>query len=262
MDPTGARAILTSRSARSAEPTLAPVTVIKIGGSVLVDGWAYQRAAGFVERFSSERPERRLVVVVSAQEGVTDALLTSARSLVAEPDTAVLDLLWSTGELQSVALLTLALQARGIRAAATNVHQTGLLEPDTPSGHTVLRPLRLQMLLATGHVVVPGFLARRPGDGVMSLGRGGSDLTAVLLAAGLGADSCVLVKDVAGYFSTDPNVDPAARHLPQISYARALEMADNGCALVQGQALLAASRHGVPLVVRSMESETRTVVAA
>ena len=124
--------------------------------------------------------------------------------------------------------------------AAVGIHQAGLSEPDQceSSGHPSLRPLRLLALLdANDVVVVPGFLARGGGDRIVSLGRGGSDLTAVLLAAGLGAVRCELVKDVPGYFTADPKRDPDARPLRRLTYARAIEMADDGCELVQRHAL-------------------------
>jgi aspartate kinase len=239
------------------------VTVIKIGGSVLTDGAAYARVASFVVDRLQEHPDERLVVVVSAEYGLTDTLLATARGIVAEPDPATLDLLWSTGELRSAALLALQLQALGVRATAVNVHQAGLTEPDVrgDAGHSGLRALRLRAAIARHDVVVaPGFLARGDGDSVVSLGRGGSDLTAVLLAAGLGARQCELVKDVPGYFSADPHVDPAAAHLPHVEFDRALEMAAAGCDLVQRQALEAARDRGLPLVVRALDGDTRTVV--
>jgi aspartate kinase len=239
------------------------VTVIKIGGSVLTGIAAYRRAATFITQRLHEHSEERLVVVVSAEYGVTDALLATARDIVDEPDPATLDLLWSTGELRSAALLALQLQAQGVRAAAVNVHQTGLTEPDVYSGagRIGVRSLRLVAALAKYDVVVaPGFLARGDGDAVVSLGRGGSDLTAVLLAAGLGAKQCELVKDVPGYFSADPNVDASAAHLPNVDFEEALAMADAGCDLVQRQALEVARDRRLPLVVRAIDSETRTVV--
>lgn len=239
------------------------ITVIKIGGSVLTGTSAYGRAAGFLADRLAEHPGERLVVVVSAEYGVTDALLATARAIVDEPDPAMLDLLWSTGELRSAALLALQLQSRGVRATALNVHQTGLTEPDVHAGpgRLGIRSLRLSSALARHDVVVaPGFLARGDADAVVSLGRGGSDLTAVLLAAGLGARQCELVKDVPGYFSTDPHLDASAAHLPAVDFARALAMADAGCDLVQRQALEAARDRRLPLVVGAMHSHTRTIV--
>jgi len=232
-----------------------PVSVIKIGGSVLADRAAYRRAAGFIAHRLTQHPGERVLVVVSAQHGATDALERLARDISPRPDASALDLLWSTGELQSVAILVLCLHELGVTATAVNVHQTGLIERDAtgePTG-VRLRPLRLRALLAAHDVVVaPGFLARGMADSIVSLGRGGSDLTAVLLAAGLQARLCELVKDVPGYFSADPHTDPDARQLPAIDYARALTMADDGCELVQRRAIEAARDHRVTLAVRCM----------
>ena len=246
------------------------IVVIKIGGSVLTGPAAYERAAAFIAARVADEPGTRLVVVVSAEQGVTDALLTLAggdptSAFGVAPDPLMRDLLWSTGELRSVALLALRLQALGVRATGINVHQTGLLEPDNAGapGRTTFRPLRLLAQLATHDVVVaPGFLARGEGDTVVSLGRGGSDLTAVLLAAGLQASRCELVKDVSGYFSADPHQQPHARHLPAIDYATAIGMAADGCELVQQAALEAAERHALPVVVRSIAGTRRTEIHA
>jgi aspartate kinase len=199
-------------------------------------------------------------VVVSAENGVTDALLATARDIVRDPDPVTLDLLWSTGETHAVAVLTLHLQALGVRAIAANVHQTGLTGSSV-HGRLTLRPLRLRSLFADHDVVVaPGFLARASGDGVVSLGRGGSDLTAVLLAAGLDAHACELVKDVPGYFTADPKRDPDARPIGTLSYESAIGMADAGCALVQRQALVAARDRGLPLVIRAIGTQESTIV--
>lgn len=239
------------------------LVVIKIGGSVLTGRHAYRRAADYIAGRLTADPRIRIVAVVSAENGVTDALLATAVDIAGTPDAATLDLLWSTGELRSVALLTLALQARGVSAAAVNVHQTGLVsagEEDAP-GHAHVRRLRILALLAQHDVIVaPGFLARGAGDAVVSLGRGGSDLTAVLLAAGLEAGRCELVKDVPGYFTADPKRDPAARPLASLSYERALEMADAGCQLVQRQALQSAQELRVPLLISAIAHERGTII--
>ncbi|HXG55757.1 MAG TPA: hypothetical protein VNJ03_10300 [Vicinamibacterales bacterium] len=237
--------------------------MLKIGGSVLTGRQAYRRVAAFIGDRLVEHPGERLVVVVSAENGATDALLATAREIVAEPDPSTVDLLWSTGETQSAALLALCLQAGGVRAAAANIHQTGLVEPDLQEqpGRSALRPLRLLALLHDYDVVVaPGFLARGAGDRIVSLGRGGSDLTAVLLAAGLGAARCELVKDVPGYFTADPKRDPDARPLPTLSYTRAIQMADDGCRLVQRHALVAARDRALPLVIRALGGDDVTIV--
>ena len=239
------------------------VAVVKIGGSILSGPHAYRRAAAYIAERICAAPDEGIVAVVSARSGVTDSLLATAKDIVEDPAPGTLDLLWSTGELASAALLALTLQARGVNAAALNVHQTGLHVADAGDapGHSRVSPLRLLTQLAQHDVVVaPGFLARGPADAVVSLGRGGSDLTAVLLAAGLGAARCELLKDVPGYFTADPKRDPCARPIQALSYARAIEMADNGCALVQRHALEAAYRHNLPVIVAAMDHPHRTFI--
>lgn len=236
------------------------IAVIKIGGSILKNSRAYRRAARFVRNRHTASPEERLVVVVSAQEGVTDSLAGTASRIAPQPNPAALDLLWSTGELRSVALLVIHLQALGISAAALNIHEAGLGLPDATCdpaslAHEIrVNSRRLRSALTQQPVaVVPGFFATNSASAVVSLGRGGSDLTAVLLARGLEASRCELLKDVPGYFTSDPHRDPAARHVPQLSFDRALAFADSGCDLVQRQAIQAAAESNLPLVIRSLD---------
>ncbi|HEY0872913.1 MAG TPA: hypothetical protein VGD94_05525 [Vicinamibacterales bacterium] len=240
------------------------LSVLKIGGSVLTGPCAYGQVAAFIADRVQHRPAERIVAVVSAELGATDALLATARAIVDEPDPSALDLLWSTGELRSAALLALSLQAAGVNAAAINVQQTGIWQPagSRDRGVSRIRALRLRAHLANHEVVVaPGFLARSEGDAVVSLGRGGSDLTAVILAAGLGAARCELIKDVPGYFTADPKEDPAACPIPALPYARAIAMADNGCELVQRAALEAARVYGVPLQISAIGAEGTTHIS-
>jgi len=232
------------------------VAVLKLGGSVLTGISAYRRAAAFL-REEVFRTRSRLVAVVSAEFGHTDLLWNEAQSLAVAVDDDARDLLWSTGELRSVALLTVALRAAGLAAAGLNVHQTGLrVDSSVPAGADalILNPLPLRAAI-THHdvVVVPGFLATCR-QHVVTLGRGGSDWSAVALAAALPASRCELIKDVAGYFTADPRTSPEAALLESIDYRAALEMADAGCPLVHRQAIDHARRSGLPLVVRSFDS--------
>ena len=236
------------------------LSVLKIGGSVLRDDASFVATAGFLKHRLSERPDERFVVIVSARYGATDALLAEAEAITSEPESHALDLLWCTGELRSVALLALHLQRIGVGAIPFNVHQTGLVACPELSrgadrlGGTTVRPLRLLAALeASRIVIVPGFLGVSAGGAITSLGRGGSDLTAVLLAIAVRADACELVKDVAGYFTADPRRDAAARQIHELPIDDALRMADTGCDLVQRAALAAAAQASLPLVVRSMD---------
>lgn len=247
----------------AAPPSPRPVVVLKIGGSVLTHLDSYARVARFIARRQLDEPAVTYTVVVSAQQGDTDAMLATAHCLASQPDPAMVDLLWSTGELRSVALLTMALQSQGVRATGANVHQTGVVAANHhDSARPMVHPFKIRALLGVHDVVVvPGFLACGAGDRVVSLGRGGSDLTAVVLAAALGALRCELIKDVGGYFAADPKVDPAARHLPEIDYDRSLTMADAGCGLVQRAALETARAHSLRIVVRAIDTGHATVLS-
>lgn len=237
---------------------MAEVAVLKLGGSVLTHVPAYLTAARFL-RDELARTRACIVAVVSAEEGHTDRLRADALNISADPDSDALDLLWSTGELRSVALLTLALRAEGVTAAGLNVHETGL-RVSTAAGvrpapaDLILNPLPLRAALG-GHdvVVVPGFLATRRQQ-VVTLGRGGSDWSAVALASALGATRCELIKDVPGYFTADPNTHRDATLIERLDYTAALAMADAGCPLVQRQAIDHARRAQLPLIVRSFDS--------
>ena len=234
------------------------LSVLKIGGSVLRDDASYAATARFLAARLAQRDDEKLLVIVSAQYGQTDALLAQAQAVVgrdAGVNNAALDLLWCTGELRSVALLSLHLQALGVSATPFNVHQAGLVACPDRGNTTTVRPLRLLAALASSRiVVVPGFLGVSPGGTITSLGRGGSDLTAVLLAAAVRADACELIKDVPGYFTADPHRDAGARPIHDLSIAEALAMADAGCDLVQRAALVAAAAANLHIVIRSMDA--------
>lgn len=229
---------------------MAEVVVLKLGGSVLTDLAAYRTTARFL-RDEVIRTQVRIVAVVSAQEGHTDVLHADAAALADDPDCDALDLLWSTGELRSVALLTLALREEGVAAAGLNVHESGLR---VSQGELTLNPLSLRAALGRCEVVVvPGFLATSRQQ-IVTLGRGGSDWSAVALAAALGAARCELIKDVPGYFTADPHHSTDASLIDHLTYARAQAMADAGCPLVQRQAIDHAERTQLPLIVRSFDS--------
>jgi aspartate kinase len=240
------------------------VAVLKLGGSVLTGHQGYANAAAFIASRLRETRENnvRFVVVVSAEYGHTDELYEEARAIGtaglsvpdrAAPDPALLDLLWSTGEVRSVALLSLRLRAIGASVTGVSVHEIGL-KVVTGDDRIAFNPLTIRAALSAHRVVVvPGFLAV-DNHRIVTLGRGGSDWSAVLLAASLGASRCELIKDVDGYFTADPQSHPDAALIPQLSYTTALQMADDGCPLVQRHAIAEAARARLPLVIRSLSS--------
>ncbi len=229
---------------------------------MLRDADSYSRTARFLQTRLTLNPDERLVVIVSAQYGATDALEAEAKTIADDPSRTALDLLWSTGEVRSVAVLALHLQRVGVSAMPFNVHQTGLTARSDDvadadrSPRTSVQPLGLLAALRhTRVVIVPGFLGVSASGSIRSLGRGGSDLTAVLLAAAIRADACELIKDVPGYYSNDPHRDPGARPIHRLAVADAIRMADTGCDLVQRAALVAASEAALEIIVRSMDAD-------
>jgi len=219
---------------------------------------SYHSCACFIRDRLRREAGCRLLVVVSARFGETDELLSMATSISQSPDVGTLDLLWSTGEIKSAATLALALHAVGVDAAALDVHQTGINHIE----HLAVDPAPLRRALGMHEVViVPGFLAAGRAGAVVTLGRGGSDLSAVVTAAAIGADRCELVKDVPGYFTRDPRQHADAQHLPAIDYERALRMARDGCDLVQTAAVDAARRARLTLVIRATHDARHTLIS-
>jgi aspartate kinase len=232
------------------------IVVIKFGGSVFLNDESYRQAARFLVRRLHKCADERFVVVVSALNGHTDGLEKFARGITNSPNPRTLDLLWSTGELRSVALLALHLEAVGVPVAGLNVHETGLRWSASNQGEAEVDTLSAELrrtLYDYSVAVVPGFFATLANGTLVSLGRGGSDLTAVLLAIELEAKQCELIKDVPGYFTEDPNTTETARYLPALSYQEALAMAKAGCDLVQERALEEARTAGLRLIVRSLD---------
>ncbi len=199
-----------------------------------------------------------LVVVLSAMSGETDRLLRLAHEVTASPDERELDMLLSTGERVTIALLAMDLRARGINAQSFTGRQVGII---TDSSHTKARIARvtadrIREALAEGIIpVVAGFQGINERNDVTTLGRGGSDLTAVALAAALKADRCVIYTDVDGVYTADPNIVPSARRLDRVSYEEMLELASLGAKVLQSRSVEFAAKHGVPLEVKSSFKE-------
>lgn len=205
-----------------------------------------------------------IVAVVSAMGHVTDELVELARQLCPEPPEREMDMLLSTGEQVSIALLAMAIHSRGQEAISFTGTQVGLL---TDSVHgkakiTEVRADRVKEALSAGRIViVAGFQGTTPDGQITTLGRGGSDTTAVALAAGIGADVCEIYSDVDGVYTADPRIVPAARKIAAISYEEMLEMAASGAGVLQMRSVEFARNHGVVIHCRSsFNNEPGTLV--
>lgn len=196
----------------------------------------------------------QLVVVVSAMSGVTDGLIKLAREITPLPSEREMDMLLATGEQQTIALAAIALQHRGVPAVSLTGAQAGIV---TDGVHTKAKiqnitPRQVHQFLLEGKVViVAGFQGQTPEGQVTTLGRGGSDLTAIALAAALKADLCQIYTDVDGVYTADPRLVPTARKLDEISYDEMLELAGTGAKVMQLRSVEFAKKFKVVFEVRS-----------
>lgn len=195
-----------------------------------------------------------VVAVVSAMGDSTDDLLTLARELSSDPSRRELDALMATGEIVSMSLLAIAIQEMGTKAVALNGLQCGIFTNDVHSNARILevRPERIQdHLMQDEIVVVAGFQGFSSKGDFTTLGRGGSDTSAVALAAALNADHCEIYTDVPGVFSADPRLVPQARYLEELNAVEMQELAWTGAKVLKAEAVEFASTNGLPIVVRS-----------
>ena len=203
---------------------------------------------------ATQRAGDRVVVVVSAMSGVTDSLIKLAREVSASPSERELDVLLATGEQTTIALLAMAINAGGARAVSLTGGQAGIV---TDGVHTKARianitPTEMQRFLNDGQIViVAGFQGQTMAGQITTLGRGGSDLTAIAIASALDADLCQIYTDVDGVFTCDPRLVPSARKLDELSYEEMLEMASSGSKVMQSRSVEFAKKFGVPFEVRS-----------
>ena len=199
-----------------------------------------------------------VVVVVSAMAGVTDQLVALAHEISPSPDPREYDMLVSTGEQQTIALLAMAIQGLGVRARSFTSAQVKVYTDDDHARARIHRidTSRIREELAAGGIVVlPGFQGVTDDGDITTLGRGGSDTSAVAVAAALGADVCEILTDVTGVFTSDPRVVPNARKLARISYDEMLEMASLGSKVLQIRSVKFGKQFRVPIHVRSTFSE-------
>jgi aspartate kinase len=206
----------------------------------------------------------QLVVVVSAMSGETNRLIALAKAIDERPDPREMDVLVSTGEQVTIALLSMALQKAGVPARSYTGGQVHIL---TDSAHSKARiqdidDARVRADLNAGRVVVvAGFQGVNENGDITTLGRGGSDTTAVAMAAALKADECQIFTDVDGVYTTDPRVEPKARRLERITFEEMLEMASLGSKVLQIRAVEFAGKYSVPLrVLSSFEEGEGTLI--
>ena len=226
--------------------------VMKFGGTSVADAERLKRAA---QRIVAKREAGyRVVAVLSARGKETDRLIADAHEVSPYPDPREMDMLLSTGERVSCALCAMAINDLGHRAISLTGSQAGIV---TDTSHTKARILDvradriLRALDEDSIVLVAGFQGVSTAKDVTTLGRGGSDTTAVALAAAVGADVCEIYTDVPGVFSADPRIVPNARKLPVVSFEEMLEMAASGAGVLQLRSVEYARNHGVRIHCRS-----------
>jgi aspartate kinase len=231
--------------------------VQKYGGTSVGDA---ERIKNVARRVAESRAQgHQIVVVVSAMGGVTDGLIRLARQVTAEPPEREMDMLLATGEQTSIALTAMALHAIGIPAVSLTGAQAGIVTDGvhTRAKITNITPKETHRLLDSGNVViVAGFQGQTSAGQITTLGRGGSDLTAIALAAALKADLCQIFTDVEGVYTADPRIVPSARKLQEISYDEMLELAGSGAKVMQLRSVEIAKKFGVVFEVRSSLNDT------
>ncbi|HZR80561.1 MAG TPA: aspartate kinase [Candidatus Binatia bacterium] len=231
------------------------LTVQKYGGTSV---GSIERIQEVARRVAARAGGERMIVVVSAMAGETDRLLGLARELCTEPDARECDVVAASGEQVTAALLSIALSARGVPAQSFLGHQVRITT-DSAHGKARIQSIdgqRIAAALDAGKVVVvAGFQGVDEKGNITTLGRGGSDTSAVAVAAAVRADVCEILTDVDGVYTTDPRICPQARKLERISYEEMLELASLGAKVLQIRSVEFAKRYGVRVHVRSSFNE-------
>ncbi|MBR1757999.1 MAG: aspartate kinase [Lachnospiraceae bacterium] len=228
------------------------VIVKKFGGTSVANK---ERIYNVVSRCEEDlKKGHQLVVVLSAMGKQTDVLLDMANDINPDAPKRELDMLVSTGEQVSVALTSMAFAAKGIKAVSLNAFQVPMMTTSSYS-HARLKKINTERIineLDEGNVVlITGFQGVDKYDNVTTLGRGGSDTTAVAIAAALDADACEIYTDVDGIYTADPRIVPTARKLDEITYDEMLDLATLGAGVLHNRSVEMAKKYGVQLVVRS-----------
>lgn len=230
--------------------------ILKFGGSVLIDDSAVKNAAGIIKK--EYENGNSVIAVVSAQGGMTDALLSEARRLSDKPSKRELDVIMSAGELLSSAKLSLALQTAGVKSISLSGFQAGI-KTSSANGEARIKEIntdRIKKELADKKtVIVAGFQGyNRHGD-MTTLGRGGSDTTAVAIAASMNADKCIVYSKVDGIYTADPEKIPEAKKINEIDYNCMQELSHLGVKVLNPRAVELARKYSVVLEVRSAYSD-------
>jgi aspartate kinase len=214
-----------------------------------------ERIRAVAERVAETRKKGNdVVVIVSAMSGETDKLISLAHQISVNPEGREMDLLLSSGERISAALTAMAIQERGFKSVSFTGRQVGIITDEAHTRAKIERITGEQAKAAVKNGIVPviaGFQGITETSEVTTLGRGGSDLSAVAIAAVLKADLCEIYTDVDGVYTTDPNIVPEAKKLDKISYEEMLELASLGAKVLQARSVEFAMKYGVPVVVRS-----------
>ena len=203
---------------------------------------------------ATQQAGNKVVAVVSAMSGVTDSLIKLAKEVHPEPNEREMDMLLATGEQTTIALLAMALHSLGAKAVSLTGAQAGIV---TDGLHTKAKianitPKKVHEFLDDGNIVtIAGFQGTTPDGQITTLGRGGSDLTAIAIAAAVKADLCQIFTDVDGVYTSDPRIVPHARKLTEISYDEMLELAALGSKVMQARSVEFAKKFGVVFEVRS-----------
>ncbi|EFD94200.1 aspartate kinase [Megasphaera lornae] len=232
--------------------------VKKFGGSSVATP---EKIRAVVQRVLKEKKtEDKIVIVVSAMGDTTDELVTLAKRLTSKTYGREMDMLLATGEQVSIALMAMAFQAAGQPAISFTGGQAGITTSNAFNKGRILdlQPQRVHQALEAGNIViVAGFQGMTADGDITTLGRGGSDTTAVAIAGAIHADVCEIFTDVDGIYTSDPRVVPEARKMDTITYGEMLEMAKLGAGVMQPRAVEMGSRFNVPIHVRSTFSEAK-----
>ena len=226
--------------------------VQKFGGSSLAnDDLIFNASKKIIDKYDQKN---KVVVILSAQGDTTDKLIAHAKKINPDCSKRELDMLLSTGETQSVALMSMALQKLGYHAVSINCLQAGILANNT-YGNARIKNIKTDRILdeleKNNIVIITGFQAINSHGDIVTLGRGGSDTSAVAIAVALNADLCEIYTDVDGVYTADPRIIPSAKKISKINYDQMLELASLGAVVLHNRSIELAKKYNVKLIVRS-----------